>query len=60
MRSAPSALTLHRTVDDPSEVLAGRAEVADHLPDGIRRDVNCNCAGGMGHFVALLARKEDA
>jgi hypothetical protein len=40
-RGAPYAVSLthSRAVDDHGEVLAGRAEVADHLPDGVSRCV---------------------
>ena len=38
--AAAHALTLNLTVNDHGEVLAGRAEVADHLPDSVSRHVD--------------------
>jgi len=48
----------NRAVDDPGEVVASQAKVADHLPDGVSRCVNRNHSGDMGHLVALHEREE--
>lgn len=41
----------NRAVDDPGEVLARRAEVADHLPDGVSQCVDHGLAGSLGHVA---------
>jgi hypothetical protein len=47
-------LTLNRTLLDHDEVLAGRTEVIEHLPDGVGRHVDCGLAVGIGHQGWLL------
>ncbi len=42
-------MALNRTVDDHDKVLASRAEVANHLPDGVSRCVDRGLAGSLGH-----------
>lgn len=46
------AFTLDRTVDDHDQVLAGRAKVTDHLPDGVSRCVDYDRAGYV-HIATL-------
>jgi hypothetical protein len=50
-RADPFALI--RAVDDPGEVLARRAEVADHLPGGVRRGADRDRAGDLPHIEGL-------
>ena len=47
---------LNRAFDDPGEVLAGCAKVADHLPDGVRRYVDGGLASHPGHEVTGFVR----
>jgi len=56
-RTDPRAL--NRAVAGPGKVVAIRAQVADHLPDGVSRCVNHNHSGDMGHLAALHEREED-
>jgi hypothetical protein len=48
---APRAdpFAFNRAVDDPGEVVAGRAEVADHLPDSVGRGLDDGFAGRLDY-----------
>ena len=46
--------TRNRAGDDPGKIVAGRAKVADELPNGIGRGVDGDRAGDLRHLVAGL------